>query len=49
MHDTLALPRLGRNASADRMRKQQVLGSNPSVGYLLRTIEPIRIWMGLAS
>jgi hypothetical protein len=29
---TLAIPRLGHNAQADLLRKQQVLGSNPSVG-----------------
>jgi hypothetical protein len=29
---TLAIPRLGHNAQADLVRKQQVLGSNPSVG-----------------
>jgi hypothetical protein len=29
---TLAIPRLCHNAQADLLRKQQVLGSNPSVG-----------------
>jgi hypothetical protein len=29
---TLAIPRLCHNAQADLVRKQQVLGSNPSVG-----------------
>ena len=29
---TLAIPRLCHNAKADLLRKQQVLGSNPSVG-----------------
>jgi hypothetical protein len=29
---TLAIPRLRHNAQADLLRKQQVLGSNPSVG-----------------
>jgi hypothetical protein len=31
---TLAIPRLCHNAQADLLRKQQVLGSNPSVGSI---------------
>jgi hypothetical protein len=38
---TLAIPRLGHNGYTDLFRKQQVLGSNPSVGStpLLRARE----------
>jgi hypothetical protein len=40
---TLAIPRLCHNAQADLLRKQQVLGSNPSVGStpLLRAQEDL--------
>ena len=39
---TLAIPRLCHNASTDLLRKQQVLGSNPSVGSSDLDLKPAK-------
>ena len=45
---TLGIPRSCHNAQADLLRKQQVLGSNPSVGSTPRFVLTKSIYLALA-